>query len=459
MPAVKNFKVIALPGILEPDSIYFVKGASDTTYKVYVTTSASVAIPIDAVTSASLAAALLTKENTITPGTTADYWRGDKTWQPLNKAAVGLGNVDNTPDASKPISTFVQAALDLKANDNAVVKLTGNQTVAGVKTFSSSPVVPTPTNSTDAVNKTYVDTADNGLQTQINALTSVVNNGVKVPVPIDCSTNPNYPASTKGDAYRVQVAGLIGGASGKPVNVNDTIVCLVTSASGNDATVGGNFYIQEGNQDAATETVPGWIRKATQAETNSGTSDVGAVTPLKLEGKLNASVVRFDIAQSLSAGQKTQALANLGAPALGNVMLLTGDQTAAGNKTFSSAPKVAVGAATAAANYLIMEPTDYASGKPRLQFQKSSTANVWHVILTDGATNNGTIDFISSGLTWNSQTIATQTWANGQFSLLGHTHTFASLTSKPTTIAGFGITDAYTKTEVNTLTSWYATEW
>jgi hypothetical protein len=30
-----------------------------------------------------------------------------------------------------------------------------------------------------------------------------------------------------------------------------------------------------------------------------------------------------------------------------------------------------------------------------------------------------------------------------------HTHTFASLTSKPTTLAGFGITDAYTQTQVN----------
>jgi hypothetical protein len=41
--------------------------------------------------------------------------------------------------------------------DGAYVALTGAQTVAGVKTFSSSPVVPTPTNATDAANKSYVD--------------------------------------------------------------------------------------------------------------------------------------------------------------------------------------------------------------------------------------------------------------------------------------------------------------
>lgn len=42
-----------------------------------------------------------TKENTITAGTTSQYWRGDKSWQTLDKTAVGLGNVDNTSDATK----------------------------------------------------------------------------------------------------------------------------------------------------------------------------------------------------------------------------------------------------------------------------------------------------------------------------------------------------------------------
>lgn len=41
------------------------------------------------------------KEGTIAAGTTSQYFRGDKTWQTLNKAAVGLSNVDNTSDATK----------------------------------------------------------------------------------------------------------------------------------------------------------------------------------------------------------------------------------------------------------------------------------------------------------------------------------------------------------------------
>ena len=52
-------------------------------------------------------------EPTIIAGNTGQYWRGDKTWQTLNSAVVGLGNVDNTSDANKPVSTAQQAALDV----------------------------------------------------------------------------------------------------------------------------------------------------------------------------------------------------------------------------------------------------------------------------------------------------------------------------------------------------------
>jgi hypothetical protein len=55
-------------------------------------------------------------EPTITATTSADYYRGDKTFATLNKTAVGLGNVDNTSDANKPVSTAQQTALDAKTN-------------------------------------------------------------------------------------------------------------------------------------------------------------------------------------------------------------------------------------------------------------------------------------------------------------------------------------------------------
>ena len=51
---------------------------------------------VDGVDVSALNTAVSGKENTITAGTTAQYYRGDKSWQTLDKTAVGLTNVDNT---------------------------------------------------------------------------------------------------------------------------------------------------------------------------------------------------------------------------------------------------------------------------------------------------------------------------------------------------------------------------
>jgi len=73
----------------------------------------------------------------------------------LNELAAALGDDAN-------FATTVTNSIATKADDNAVVKLTGNQTVAGIKTFSSSPVVPAPTTDLQAATKKYVDDAITG---------------------------------------------------------------------------------------------------------------------------------------------------------------------------------------------------------------------------------------------------------------------------------------------------------
>jgi len=142
----------------------------------------------------------------------------------LVKADVGLGNVDNTSDANKPVSSATQTALNAKADsstvtsglagkantvhthvisdvtnlqtsltakadDSAVVHNTGAETIAGVKTFSSSPIVPTPTTTTQAANKSYVD--------------GVVASGIA-------------PDATSGSKGIVQLAGDLGGTAASP---------------------------------------------------------------------------------------------------------------------------------------------------------------------------------------------------------------------------------------------------
>lgn len=61
---------------------------------------------------------------------------------------------------------------------------------------------------------------------------------------VDCSGNPNYPAADAGHAYKVSVAGKIGGASGLTVEVGDLLLCTTdATASGTQAGVGANWDV------------------------------------------------------------------------------------------------------------------------------------------------------------------------------------------------------------------------
>lgn len=237
------------------------------------------------------------------------------------------------------------------ALDDEVVKLTGNQTIGGTKTFSANVPIPlVPTTNAHATSKKYVDDADADLQQQINNLELAVDAGLKTPEPIDCSSNPNYPASEPGDTYKVTVAGKIGGASGEAVEVGDLIICTTENAGGAQAQVGQHFFIVQSNIDQATESVAGFAKLATQAQTDAGTNDDTIVTPKKLQKKLDdfgieqgqtsdGKYVRYDNnSQGLTNTQKSNARTNIGAADDAAVVKLTGNQTVAGTKTFSAYP-------------------------------------------------------------------------------------------------------------------------
>lgn len=65
---------------------------------------------------------------------------------------------------------------------------------------------------------------------------------------LDCSSNPNYPAANNGSLYLVTVAGKIGGASGKPVNVGDAVIAKADDIGGDEAAVGSSWYVLEASQ-------------------------------------------------------------------------------------------------------------------------------------------------------------------------------------------------------------------
>jgi hypothetical protein len=94
----------------------------------------------------------LEKEPVIVAGTASQYWRGDKTFQTLDKTAVGLANVDNTSDLNKPVSTATQTQLNTKQdilvsgtniktiNSNSILG-SGNLTIANITnlTYTANP--------------------------------------------------------------------------------------------------------------------------------------------------------------------------------------------------------------------------------------------------------------------------------------------------------------------------------
>ena len=71
-----------------------------------------------------------------------------------------VNNLVNTKanQATTYTKTEVDTRVNAKANANATVNLTGNQTIAGIKTFSAVPVcAKAPTNANQIANKAYVD--------------------------------------------------------------------------------------------------------------------------------------------------------------------------------------------------------------------------------------------------------------------------------------------------------------
>ena len=132
-----------------------------------------------------LQSALGTKEPTLTAGTSAQYYRGDKTWQVLNKSAVGLSNIDNTSDANKPVSTAQAATIATKVDKTTTDIPAPNTTFKYAYIF-------------DAANNTRRMLAgDLGKNIANSNLTSVAGAGMTLGAPYILTTN-GQPFSVTG---------------------------------------------------------------------------------------------------------------------------------------------------------------------------------------------------------------------------------------------------------------------
>jgi hypothetical protein len=122
-------------------------------------------------------------------------------------------------------------------------------------------------------------------------------------------TTPAVGAVEKGDVYTVTVAGNFFTES---VQVGDMLIAEI-----DDPSSLANWTVVEQNLNAASETVAGYIRIATQAETDAGVSDTITITPLKLATYLSNlnytqkysvdlnGAVEVDVVRVFGGGQTT----------------------------------------------------------------------------------------------------------------------------------------------------------
>lgn len=87
------------------------------------------------------------------------YYTAEETDAAIQEAleAGGGGGAWGSITGTLADQTDLNTALNLRAVDSAVVHKTGNESIDGIKTLTSSPIVPVPTTDLQAANKQYVD--------------------------------------------------------------------------------------------------------------------------------------------------------------------------------------------------------------------------------------------------------------------------------------------------------------
>ena len=217
----------------------------------------------------------------------------------LDKNDVGLGNVDNTSDANKPVSTAVQSALDDKLD------LSGG-TMTGDLNMGSNKItgLDDPTNASDAATKEYVDTVATGALVAKGSTTFA-----NLPAPSASTVNTFYNVS---DDFTTTADFIEGAGHDYPAGTNVAIINVGTEQAPSykyDAMTG---IIDTSNFVTKTD-VNGMVTETTGTIDTSATSCNVAYTGTLLEAyalqggakvitevSVGASAVTFTVAQAPS---------------------------------------------------------------------------------------------------------------------------------------------------------------
>src|SRR3990167_3333856 len=184
------------------------------------------------------------------------------------------------------LNEFLEVGHNSDGSLKSVVKTSGKQTIGGIKTFSSSPQVPTPNSSDDATNKDYVDSIAGGGATG--------------------ATGPSGSAGTQGSTGATGPAGSDGtdGTDGATGATGSTGTDGTDGATGATGPTGGAG--SQGSTGATGSTGGDGATGATGA--GGGTGATGATGPGGATGSAGPSTVADNVFTLQDDGDNTKQL-------------------------------------------------------------------------------------------------------------------------------------------------------